>query len=64
MRVEVTTACSGQGRCYTLAKHVYQDDDDGYNSARGTTFTVADALAEEARTGAVACPEGAIIITD
>ena len=64
MQVHVSDKCSGHGRCYTLAKDVYEDDDAGYNAAIGLTFPVRDDLAEQARLGAVNCPEGAITISE
>jgi ferredoxin len=62
MRVSVSDKCSGHGRCYSLAPDVYQDDDVGFNVAIGTTFEVSSDLAEQARMGAVNCPEDAITI--
>jgi ferredoxin len=56
--------CTGHGRCYTLAPDVYASDDEGYNSARGQTFEVADDQADNAARGARGCPEGAIEVVD
>jgi ferredoxin len=64
MQVSVTDKCSGHGRCYTLAKGVYQDDEVGYNAAIGQTFEVGSDRADEARLGAINCPEAAILISE
>jgi ferredoxin len=47
-----------------VAKEVYESDDEGYNAARGTTFDIPDGLADQARLGAVNCPESAITIVE
>jgi ferredoxin len=61
MKVTVSAElCTGHGRCYALAPEVYAPDDEGYNSARGETFEVADDLADKAARGARGCPERAI----
>jgi len=54
--------CTGHGRCYALAPSVYESDDDGYCVV--TQATVGDDLAEQARVGALNCPEDAITVTD
>jgi ferredoxin len=64
MQVRVTDQCTGHGRCYAVAKDVYDADDEGYNVARGSTFDVSDDLAEQARLGAINCPESAITIIE
>lgn len=64
MQVSVTDKCSGHGRCYSVAKDVYEDDDIGYNAAVGQTFEVGPDRAEQARLGADNCPERAILITE
>ncbi|HEX6423004.1 MAG TPA: ferredoxin [Acidimicrobiales bacterium] len=59
MRIVVDPgACTGHGRCYTLAPQVYEPDDDGYCATR--TLEVPPGLEEQARTGARNCPERAI----
>ncbi|HEX6417538.1 MAG TPA: ferredoxin [Acidimicrobiales bacterium] len=59
MRIEVDAgACTGHGRCYTLAPGVFEPDDDGYCATRG--LDVPPALEEQARLGAGNCPERAI----
>ena len=62
MRIVVDrSVCTGHGRCYALAPEVFDCDDDGF-------AVVADGidgdLAERARLGAQACPEGAITVED
>ena len=54
--------CSGHGRCYVLAPEVYGSDDEGY----GTVLSeeVPPGLEEQARIGALNCPERAITITE
>jgi ferredoxin len=61
MRIEVDPgACTGHGRCYTLAPEVYESDDDGYCAIR--TLDVPAGLEEQATLGAKNCPERAITI--
>jgi ferredoxin len=52
----------GHGRCTAAGPAVYRLDDLGFN--RMGTFEVDADLAEQARRGEMACPEGAIAITD
>lgn len=61
MRIEVNgDACTGHGRCWSLAPEVYDADDDGYCATR----VIEVPLGEEAhaRRGAASCPERAITI--
>lgn len=63
MHIEVDRSiCTGHGRCYALAPDVYEPDDDGYCVV--TRATAGDDLAEQARIGALNCPEDAITVTD
>jgi ferredoxin len=55
-------ACMGHGRCMAMAPEVYVLDDLGYN--RMDTFEVARGLEEQARRGAMSCPESAIAVTE
>ncbi|GAC1401263.1 MAG: ferredoxin [Mycobacterium sp.] len=55
--------CMGHGMCYSLAPHVFTDDDEGYGHVVGQG-EVPQPNAEEARNGAANCPEGAITVTD
>jgi ferredoxin len=63
MQVRVNTSkCSGHGRCFAVAPHVYRLNRDGYND---TPNPVVEAgLEEEARRGAKACPERAITLVE
>jgi ferredoxin len=62
MRIEVDPdACTGHGRCWSLAPEAYDADDDGYCSTRG--LDVPPELEEQARKGAASCPERAITLT-
>jgi ferredoxin len=56
--------CSGHGRCWVVAKELYQLDDNGYNADRGKTLSVPAALEAAARLGADRCPERAITILE
>ena len=53
-------ACTGHGRCYTLAPEVYEPDEDGY--CIDPSGTVPVELEDAARRGAANCPEDAITI--
>lgn len=59
MRIEFDQeACTGHGRCYTVAPEFYEPDENGY--CLDPTGEVPAALEDAARTGAQNCPEGAI----
>lgn len=53
-------ACTGHGRCYSLAPELFDADEYGH----GTVLheDVPDELAEKARVAAANCPERAITI--
>lgn len=55
-------ACTGHGRCYTLAPEVYEPDDEGY--CQDPTGPVSVELEDAARRGAANCPEEAITVVD
>jgi ferredoxin len=55
-------ACTGHGRCWSLAGDVYEADDDGYCATR--SLDVPPELEEAARAGARNCPERAITLTE
>lgn len=62
MRITVDTdACTGHGRCYALAPDVYAPDDRGHCEL--LVEDVPSELEEQARAGAVNCPERAITIS-
>ena len=53
-------ACTGHGRCYTLAPDVYAADEDGYCATSERDVPVE--LEAVARRGAAGCPERAITV--
>jgi ferredoxin len=58
-----TTACTGHGRCYSLAPAVFESDDDGYGVV--ILEDVPPELEAKAMIGVHNCPEEAIsIVTD
>jgi ferredoxin len=65
MKLQVTTACQGHGRCYTLAPDLLESDDEGFVTIRGgDPIEIGDdqrALADEL---VGTCPEGAIHLID
>ena len=61
MKVVVDHArCQGHALCMLKAPKVYELDDEGYN--RMEPFDVPPELEEDARRGAMNCPEAAIRI--
>jgi ferredoxin len=53
-------ACTGHGRCYSLAPGLFACDDDGYGQ-----LLVEDVPADlegDARKAALACPERAVVL--
>jgi len=54
--------CQGHARCLAEGPDLYVLDDLGYNST--DIEDVPTALAEQARRGALACPERALTIID
>ena len=54
--------CTGHAMCRATAPHVYLLDELGYNATPDGEIPAA--LAEEARRGALACPESAITIEE
>ena len=62
MQVAIDSSrCQGHGRCYDLAPEVFGADDEGYATVVGDG-TVVPELEEKARTAALNCPEGAVLI--
>ena len=55
-------ACTGHGRCYTLAPEVYDADEDGY--CIDPSRIVPAGLEAAAQRGADNCPEQAITIVE
>jgi ferredoxin len=63
MRIKVNQSlCSGHARCIAVAPDVYVVHSDGYNEMPETEVS-AD-MQVQARRGARACPEQAIVIID
>jgi ferredoxin len=63
LRLEVTDACSGHGRCYDLVPELFEDDEAGYGRVKGNG-TVSPELAAVARRSVGVCPERAIVLHD
>ena len=55
-------ACTGHGRCYSLAPEVFEPDD--YGHGRVSLAEVPDELRAKAELGVQNCPEHAISIED
>ena len=65
MKLQITTACQGHGRCYTLAPQLLDSDDEGYVTIRGgDPIEVPDDLRGLAEEVAGTCPESAIVVID
>jgi ferredoxin len=63
MRIKFdSNACTGHGRCYTLAPEFYRPDDDGY--CIDPSGDVPEGLEQAARAGAQNCPESAIEVIE
>jgi ferredoxin len=63
VRIEVDPdVCTGHGRCYSLAPEVYEPDDEGYCATR--SLDVPPELEQQARLGAMNCPERAITVIE
>lgn len=61
----VSTACMGHGRCYTLAPQLLSSDDEGYVTIRdGDPIDVPDDLRDLALEVEGTCPESAISVID
>jgi ferredoxin len=56
--------CTGHGRCYTVAPDLLTYDDEGFVSIKGQTIEVPAGQEAAAREAEMACPEGAITITE
>jgi ferredoxin len=61
MKIRIDTgACTGHGRCYSLAPALFACDDDGYGQL--LLEDVPADLEGEARKAALACPERAVVL--
>jgi len=65
VKLSVSEACMGHGRCYSLAPQMLTSDDEGYVTIRGgDPIDVPDDLQELARDVEGTCPESAISLID
>lgn len=63
MKITVdAAACSGHGRCYSLAPDVFDADESGFCRQRGTTFDLGEEHRASAELAAANCPECAIVV--
>ena len=63
MKLQVTTACQGHGRCYSLDPVHLESDDEGFVTIRGgDPIEFPDDQRELAVELAGTCPESAIIV--
>jgi ferredoxin len=61
VKVRVDQAlCCGHGQCHMAAPDVFDLDEDGFNTAAGTTVEVPAEHEDAAAEGANVCPEQAI----
>ena len=65
MKLQVTTACMGHGRCYSLAPQLLESDDEGFVTIRGgDPIEIPDDQRELAVELVGTCPESAIVVID
>lgn len=65
MKLQVSDACVGHGRCYSLAPQMLECDDEGFVTIRGgEPIDVPDELRQLADEVAGSCPENAISLID
>jgi ferredoxin len=63
MRIRVEhDKCTGHARCAALGPDVYELDAEGFNALRGQEIGCPEGMEEQARRGAEACPEQAIVL--
>jgi ferredoxin len=58
-----TERCTGHGRCYFVAPHLFEDDDRGFGALIGDG-EVSEEHRDEARQAVRACPEQAIKLVE
>lgn len=65
MKLQISTACQGHGRCYTLAPQLLSSDDEGYVTiSGGDPIHVPADLHDLARDVEGTCPENAITLLE
>ena len=65
MKLQISTACQGHGRCYTLAPQLLSSDDEGYVTiSGGDPIEVPEDMRELAENVVGSCPENAITLID
>jgi ferredoxin len=65
VKLQISTACMGHGRCYSLAPQLLESDDEGYVTIRGgDPIEVPDDLRELGEEVAGTCPESAISVIE
>ncbi|HET6870240.1 MAG TPA: ferredoxin [Solirubrobacteraceae bacterium] len=65
MKLQISTACQGHGRCYTLAPQLLESDDEGYVTiSGGDPIEVPEELRELAEDVVGSCPENAISLIE
>lgn len=63
MRVVIDAdACTGHGRCYSVAASVFASDDDGFGTV-AVDGPLDDGQLAEARAAVANCPERAVTLT-
>lgn len=63
MKIRLDAArCTGHGRCYTLAPHVFDADENGHCTL--LTPEVAPSHEREARAAVLNCPEDALALSE
>ena len=65
MKLQISTACQGHGRCYTLAPQLLESDDEGYVTiSGGDPIEVPEDMRELAEDVVGSCPENAISLIE
>jgi ferredoxin len=65
VKLQISTACQGHGRCYTLAPQLLSSDDEGYVTiSGGDPIEVPEEMRELAENVVGSCPENAITLID
>jgi ferredoxin len=65
VKLQISTACQGHGRCYTLAPQLLESDDEGYVTiSGGDPIEVPEELRELAEDVVGSCPENAITLIE